>query len=184
MNKKKNSRKRKAAKCTRAKSRVNQTAKKFKKSGHDVYVEMTKVRIKRSALYELMNTVGSRPAETGGILIGPIGTNDITHFYFDRSGSCTGSTYSPDYITLRQKMREEWLPAKLDMKGRVHSHPGSLDTLTSGDMNYIKRLLDKNSDMDMFVAPIVLPNQYAIRPLVVTRDRMDRAQQAYFEIFD
>jgi len=176
--------KRKPSRCKRPKNRVAQTTQKFIKSGHDVCVEMVTVKIKRKALYELMHKLGSRPAESGGILLGPVGTNYITDFYFDRGGICARSNYSPDYVTLNRKMREEWLPAGLDMKGFAHSHPGNLDSLTAGDMSYIKKLLNKNTDMNMFIAPIVLPHQYAIRPLIVSRDKMDHAQQAYFEIFD
>jgi hypothetical protein len=145
---------------------------------------MATVKIKREALYQMMRQLSYGYGERGGILLGPVGSNRITHFYYDRSGACTGSSYSPDYVTLNRKMREEWLPAGLDMKGFAHSHPGNLDSLTAGDMSYIKKLLNKNTDMNMFIAPIVLPHQYAIRPLIVSRDKMDHAQQAYFEIFD
>jgi hypothetical protein len=183
MRKAKYNRKRKPSKCKRPKNRTAQTIEKFIKPCHDVCTEMAAIRINRKAFYELMHKLSSRPAESGGILLGPVGTNDITHFYFDRGGACTGGSYSPDYITLNRKMREEWLPAGLDMKGFAHSHPGSLDRLTAGDMSYIKKLLSKNPDMNMFVAPIVLPNQYRINPLIISRDRMDYAQRAHFEFF-
>jgi hypothetical protein len=171
-------------KRTHSKLRNKQTTKRLKKFDNDILIRMVAIRITRKALYDIMNTIGTRSAETGGILLGPIGTNYVTHFYFDRGGACTGSTYSPDYLTLSRKMREEWLPAGLDMRGFAHSHGSSMDRLSAGDMKYIRRLMDKNTDMDMFIAPIVLPNQYAIRPLVVSRNNMDRAQQAYFEIID
>ena len=183
MSKTKNKRKRKLSRSTRPKNRAVQTTEKFIKSGHDVCTEMATVRIKREAFYALMHQLGTKPAERGGIILGPVGTNDITHFYFDRDGGCTGSSYSPDYITLNRKMREQWLPAGLDMKGFVHSHPGNLDSLTAGDMSYIKKLLSKNPDMNMFIAPIVLPHQYRIQPLIISRDRMDYVQRAHFEFF-
>lgn len=175
--------KRRPSRCKRPKNRAGQTTKTFIKSGHDIRTEMAAIRINRKAFNELMHKLSSEPAERGGILLGPVGTNDIIHFYFDRGGACTGSSYSPDYTTLNRKMREQWLPAGLDMKGFVHSHPGNLDRLTAGDMSYIKKLLSKNPDMNMFVAPIVLPHQYRIQPLTMSRDRMDYVQQAHFEFF-
>jgi proteasome lid subunit RPN8/RPN11 len=184
MRKSRYNRKRNHSQCKRSKHLIKQTMIKFIKSGRDRCIEMANIRIKRQALYQLMHQLCDKPIESGGILLGPAGTRDITHFYFDQGAACTGSSYSPDYRTLNRKLREEWEPAGLQLRGFVHSHPGSLDRLTDGDMNYIKRLLTKNCDMNTFIAPIVLPNQHAIHPYVVSRDRMDRAQRSYFEIFD
>jgi proteasome lid subunit RPN8/RPN11 len=183
MSKKKHNRKRKYSKRT-LKHHPKQITKKLKKSANDILIKMVAARITRSALYDMMNTIGSRPVETGGVLLGPVGKNLITHFYFDHSAACTGSTYSPDCATINRKLHEYWEPAGLEIKGVSHSHPGNSDSLTDGDMSYIKRLMTKSLDIDMFVAPIVLPNHYAIRPLVVTRDKLDHAQQAYFEIVE
>jgi proteasome lid subunit RPN8/RPN11 len=117
-----------------------------------------------------MCTVGACAPETGGILLGPIGSNDITDFYFDSHALCSGATYTPDHVTLRHKMKEEWLPSGLDMKGFVHSHPGSFDRLSDGDLVYIRRLLDRNPDMRFFAAPIVIPRSFRLRAIVVLAD--------------
>ena len=121
----------------------------------------------------IMSTIGARNPETGGILLGPVGGSDVTDFYFDITAACTGGTYSPDHITLRRKMQETWLPAGLDMKGFVHSHPGSLDRLSHGDMTYIRRLLEKNPDMSFFAAPIVIPAAFRLRAIVVLASEPD-----------
>ena len=141
------------------------------------------VKIAHKVCKDILLTIGARPAESGGILLGPVGTNDVTDFFFDDGGSCTGSTYSPDCKTLRRKMQEEWLPAGIDMKGFVHSHPGSFDRLSYGDLAYINRLLDKNDDMTMFIAPIVIPSEFRLRPLVVLRNKSRVACEARFEYF-
>lgn len=135
------------------------------------------------AFKKAMNSICSRPAESGGIWLGPIDTNDITDFYFDKGANCTGTTYSPDYVTLNRKMKEEWLPSGIDMKGFVHSHPGHLDRLTSGDLSYIKRLLHKNTDMEMFIAPIVIPGEYRMRPIIVSRQDCYQPKEARIEFF-
>ena len=69
------------------------------------------------------------------------------------------------------------------MKGFVHSHPGRLDRLTTGDLSYIKRLLQKNTDMDIFIAPIVIPREYRMRPMIVSRQDYYHPKEARIEIF-
>jgi proteasome lid subunit RPN8/RPN11 len=146
-------------------------------------IEKPIVKVAHKVCNEIMLTIGARPAESGGILLGPVGTNDVTDFFFDSGGTCTNATYSPDCATLRQKMQNDWLPAGIDMKGFVHSHPVFLDRLSHGDLIYINRLLEINEDMEMFVAPVVIPSQFRFTPLVVLRDEPRVAQQARFEYF-
>jgi proteasome lid subunit RPN8/RPN11 len=144
---------------------------------------MITIRMAHQVINNIMNSVGSQPPESGGILLGPVGTDEVTEFYFDQSGTCSGATYSPDHVSLMRKMKEEWLPTGIDMKGFVHSHPGRLDWLTGGDLRYINRLLDKNEDMEMFIAPVVIPCEFRLRPMVVVRKRPRIAQEASFEFF-
>jgi proteasome lid subunit RPN8/RPN11 len=128
------------------------------------------ISISRHVVCKIMCSVGAHGPETGGILLGPIDSSEITDFYFDVTAQCTGATYSPDHLTLRRKMKEEWLPAGIDFKGFVHSHPGSFDRLSDGDLRYIRRLLDKNPDIEAFAAPIVIPREFRLRPIVVLRE--------------
>lgn len=141
------------------------------------------VNVAHKVCKEIMLTIGKRPPESGGILLGPVGTNDVTDFYFDHGGTCTNATYSPDCKTLKRMMKEQWLPAGIDMKGFVHSHPGSFDRLSAGDLVYISRLLEINDDMPFFTAPIVIPSEFRLRPLVVLRDNPKTAREARFEYF-
>lgn len=167
-------------KTAKMKKQLEHPEKHVKKQAH---THSPVVKIAHDVCKDIMLTIGMRPAESGGILLGPVGTNDVTDFFFDDGGSCTGASYTPDCITLRQKMKDEWLPAGIGMKGFVHSHPGSFDRLSTGDLIYINRLLDKNEDMTMFVAPIVIPSQFRLRPLVVLRDKPRIAHEARLEYF-
>ena len=130
----------------------------------------------RQVLCRIMCTVGAFPAETGGILLGPVGSEDITGFFFDSGATCSGATYSPDHVTLARKLKDDWLPYGIDFKGFVHSHPGRLDRLSAGDLRYIRRLLQVNTDMDRFLAPLVIPHQRRLCPIVVPRNRPDFPQ--------
>ena len=132
---------------------------------------------------DILHSIGSHPPEMGGILLGPIGTNEVTKLFVDSGGSFSSSTYSPDHVTLNRKMKDEWLPAGIDMKGFVHSHPGRFDQLSTGDLAYIARLLDKNDDMDMFIAPIVIPQGFRMQPIVVLRENPGQQRQARLMFF-
>lgn len=140
------------------------------------------LRMRSNVAAEILRTVGALPAETGGILLGPIHSNDITDFYFDVTARCGGVTYQPDHVTLQRKMKREWLPAGLDMKGFVHSHPGRIDRLSQGDMAYIRRLLISNPDMPYFAAPIVIPDDYRWRAHVVLREEPSTQYATTFEL--
>jgi len=137
----------------------------------------------RAAYKDILLHIAARPAESGGILLGPIGSNTVTRFYFDQAGSCTSASYSPDHVGLSQRMKQEWLPAGLDMHGFVHSHPGRLDWLTVGDLRYIRRLLLTNDDMDVFVAPIVIPIEFRMRSIIVLRTDMSTAREARLMLY-
>lgn len=141
------------------------------------------IECNREAVEDFMIPLCSKEPEQGGIILGPIGADHIiTEFYYDKGGSCTGSTYSPDHKTLSKKMQEQWLPIT-DMKGFCHSHPGGFDRLSRGDLVYIQRLLKINPEMSMFIAPIIIPEQFRFIPYVVLRENPSQpviAEVAYF----
>lgn len=146
-------------------------------------IAMPEITMSRSVVCKIMCSIGIHPPETGGILLGPVGTDKVTDFYFDSTAQCSGATYTPDHVTLVRMLKHEWLPAGIDFKGFVHSHPGSFDRLSSGDMDYIARLLARNPDMNYFVAPIVIPWQFRLRPIVVPRDRPRVQRNAILRLF-
>ena len=137
----------------------------------------------REVYRAILLTIGTQTPETGGILLGPVGSTDVTVFYFDCGALCSRATYSPDHVTLNRKMKEEWIPFGIDMKGFVHSHPGELDWVTGGDLEYIDRLLRANPDMDQFAAPIVVPKGFRMRSIVVLRGSPNVPTQAQLVLF-
>ena len=145
-------------------------------------VRVPAISMDRSVHCRIMSSIGAQKPETGGILLGPVGSDRITDFYFDASGACSGATYTPDHVALRRKMKEEWLPAGIDMKGFVHSHPGNFDRLSDGDLTYIRRLLAKNPDMGVFAAPIVIPQAFLMRAIVVLASEPTIQRATTFEL--
>ena len=141
------------------------------------------LRIAADALRIAMTEITKRPLESGGLLLGPIGSNDITEFFYDNGGTCTGASYTPDHVTLNRLMKQQWIPGGLDMKGFIHSHPTGCDALSCGDLRYIQRLLKSNDDMDVFAAPIVIPAEYRLCPFVVQRSNPSIPQLAQLTVF-
>jgi proteasome lid subunit RPN8/RPN11 len=154
----------------------------MQKNSVDSPTTIPPIRMCRHVRCQIMSSIGARRPESGGILLGPVGSNDITAFYFDQSGTCSGATYTPDHVTLRQKMKNQWLPAGLDMKGFCHSHPGVFDRLSNGDLAYIRRLLVKNTDMGVFAAPIVIPKAFLLRAIVVLASEPTIQRPTTFEL--
>lgn len=132
----------------------------------------------------IMHSVGAVSPETGGILIGPIDSDDITEFHLDCGGRWTGATYSPDHATLNTRLREDWKPRGLDFKGFVHSHPDGYVDLSQGDLVYIRRIFACNHAMTAFMAPIVIPALFWLRPFIVYRGHRLVVSEATLEVFD
>jgi len=112
------------------------------------------IRMAESVLNSIVRTVGSRPAESGGMLLGPPGENSITHFFFDQQGKTSTATYSPSAEALESLCEKAACELGLELKGFVHSHPG-LPTPSPGDMEYVRRFFKVNPSMPQFLIPIM-----------------------------
>jgi hypothetical protein len=152
-------------------------------NGSQLNATIPPIRMDRHLPCRIMRALASRRPESGGILLGPIGCDDITDFYFDATAECTGATYTPDHVTLGRKLKQQWLPVGVDFKGFVHSHPRGCDRLSWGDMRYIQRLLAKNPDMNFFAAPIVNPQEFCLRPIIVLREQPQVQRPTTFMLF-
>lgn len=141
------------------------------------------VRMTTAVYQRLMHTVGAREPETGGILLGPPGQSLVTEFFLDERGRCTRGTYSPDHQTINDLLLNTWRPSGLDLVGVCHSHPEPFIHLSAGDLSYIRRIFGANPGMPLFIAPIVLPGLFWIRPFVVRRDPFD-VEEAVLDLFD
>lgn len=101
---------------------------------------------------EIMSTVGTHPAETGGLLGGRL-DGPITHFYFDQSARRTRAEYSPDTDAINRKLKE-W-PEDIRLRGFVHSHPRGFTRLSGADIEYATRMLGHNKTLPGLFLPIV-----------------------------
>ena len=102
----------------------------------------------------IRETVGRRPAETGGMLGGDLRTGLVTHFHFDRAAACSAVAYSPDTATLN-RLLDEWNAQGVRLLGFAHSHPPACDRPSAGDEVYAGRILAANPELPCLLVPIV-----------------------------
>ena len=122
-------------------------------------------RCSSEVLEQIQETIGSRPAETGGIL----GTSDdgktIDHFFFDEKASVSGVTYSPDTDTLNDVI-EKWNDEGVMFCGFIHSHPRGCISPSGGDYFYAERILScmklPNDTMVMPIVQVICPKRRSI----------------------
>ena len=83
-------------------------------------------------LQKIERTIGQRPAEQGGALIGYPETGIITDFLYDKEARSTGVIYEPNFTYLNEQI-ERFAPQGKDVLGIVHSHPPGFVQPSSGD---------------------------------------------------
>jgi proteasome lid subunit RPN8/RPN11 len=139
---------------------------------------------------DIGRTIGSLPAETGGMLGGDRAHGRVTHFAFDVSSKNSRATYSPDTRALTDLLRNRWKKAGVQLMGFVHSHPSSMSRPSRGDLEYAERILAANPHMECLLLPIVLPatrkGPFTIHPYRVSRgeSRTLRIEAMTLEVLD
>lgn len=107
-----------------------------------------------TVLDTISSTIGSRPVETGGALLGSYGNSLIVDFVYDEEGAVTGSTYVPS-AGLTQVVQRNEIERYLQFKGIVHSHPGTFDSPSGPDEESFLAGLQTNLELGRYLAPII-----------------------------
>lgn len=140
-----------------------------------------KTRITLSAYHQMIRSVGSRPAESGGLLFGSREDWVVTKFLFDRDAETSKTTYSFNvgYLNLMiEKLGEEGL----QLLGFFHSHPSYCRELSMADREYFQSQF-KNIPVDRFLTPLMFPavdGVYDFIPYIYHKD--GRVEQTPLEI--
>src|SRR6266487_4925433 len=101
----------------------------------------TQLHMAPQVLAAICETIGTRKAESGGILGGCRETGEVTHFCFDEGAKRSSVIYTPNNVLLNATKRE-WRQQGVDFLGSVHSHPPSFRRPSAGDEIYVRRILD------------------------------------------
>lgn len=98
---------------------------------------MPALKITGTVFGKIQRTIGTYPAETGGML----GAKDgiITEFYFDESANSSAGTYSPNTKACETVLNEIWMPNQVSLCGFIHSHR-SRYVPSAADKDYIIRI--------------------------------------------
>ncbi|GHS92917.1 hypothetical protein FACS1894203_5520 [Bacteroidia bacterium] len=113
-----------------------------------------KMRFTESAYNEIINTIASRPAESGGLLIGREDDFIVRKFLFDKGAKTTRTTYSFDTNYLNPEIKRLWDEEGLSCIGFIHSHPHGYESPSSPDIQYFSSMF-KSMPRKLYLTPIV-----------------------------
>ena len=113
-----------------------------------------KVKILESVLNEIISTIGSRPAESGGLLFGYEDDMIVRKFVFDSDAKTTRSTYTFNTKFLNPEIKKIWEEDKMSCIGFIHSHPHGCGRLSAPDIEYFSSMFE------------FMPRKYYITPIV------------------
>lgn len=139
------------------------------------------MKITTSAYNDMIKTVGSRPAEAGGLLIGSRTDWVVTRFLYDKDAKTTTTSYSFNAPFLNSQL-DKLADEDLQLLGFFHSHPQGCRELSTPDREYFKRQF-KNIPVDKFLTPLMLSavdGSYDFIPYVFHKD--GRTQEVELEV--
>lgn len=151
--------------------------KKNKKKGIGKFI------ILQSAYNEILNTVGKRVPESGGILLGSREDYVVQKFVFDPHGSMTSGGYDPDVDFINGVIKKEWEENQLELLGFLHSHPRGVTRLSGdwgnniGDLGYLRAIFKAIPALQKFLVPIMFSpidgGSLEIFPYMADRDDVE-----------
>lgn len=119
---------------------------------------METLKISRNVYLQIIDTIGKRPPECGGVL-GAHENGNTTEFFFDEHGLSTPNGYTPDVQSINEMLVNDWMPRNILMVGIVHSHSNGIAVPSCGDVAYGIRILNALDTVDRFYLPIVTTNE-------------------------
>lgn len=130
------------------------------------------VYIEKQVFKQVLDILGRRKPELGGMLGFSEEQDLITHFVFDRHARVTGAEYTPDTKFLDTVINGRWQKKNISLAGFVHSHPGHFNRLSEADIEYAARICG-NFDLEYLFMPIVTSSAdsaTSITGFIVTKD--------------
>jgi len=118
--------------------------------------ETPDVKILESVLKEIRNTIGSRPAESGGLLFGNQEDMIVRDFVFDKQAETSPVTYTFNVKYLNSQIKKMWNEKNYSCLGFIHSHPYGIGRPSSPDIQYFSSMFES------------MPRKYYITPIIFT----------------
>ncbi|KOV97752.1 hypothetical protein ADK65_24835 [Streptomyces sp. NRRL B-1140] len=113
-----------------------------------------RVRVTDHALAAIVDRIGGVPPEAGGALLGPAGTDLVTHLVPDEEAAVTSVRYRTSTWLIEEVERIQRSGAAR-FKGIVHSHPAELPEPSGQDHHEFGRSLALNPHLGRYLAPVV-----------------------------
>ena len=114
------------------------------------------MRVNRSVVEAIMQTVASQRPETGGWLGGPLEFGAVTRFHFDNDGDRTARSYAPNLVRMSDIIDDRWKADGVGLVGFVHSHPSYARRPSFADLQFALGLFRLVPHLSQVWLPIVL----------------------------
>lgn len=132
------------------------------------------MRITDDVMKKILSSFPDAPPEHGGILGGQNGV--VSVFHYDRAGSPDQAAYEPDTEVLNSVI-EQWNHSGISFYGIVHSHMENQPTLSEGDLQYIRLVMQSMDIGEKLYFPIVLPGRIIPFAALKTADCVNLKQE-------
>lgn len=112
------------------------------------------MRIYQEAWEKIARTVGSLPAETGGV-IALDRSGDIADFYFDAAAVTGKAQYIPSRTAVDRQVNQVWGALGYRFGGVVHSHPPNAERELSGQDILMAEKILRHNGLDGLLLTVV-----------------------------
>ena len=137
-----------------AKARYKRLSEMDRTPDSDPDVVKQKMQFTESAFYDIINTIGSRKAESGGLLFGNEEDFVVRKFVFDRGAKTTAASYTFNIGFLNPEIKRLWEEEGLSCLGFIHSHPFGYSRPSPPDMYYFTDMF-QYMPREQYLVPIV-----------------------------
>lgn len=130
------------------------------------------VHIDKSVYDEIMNLLGTKKPELGGMLGWKDDQDYIDYFVFDKDAVVGNSAYSPNTEYLSSIINGEWREKRIYIAGFVHSHPRDAIRLSEPDIEYAQRIM-RAFGLNYLFMPIVTSSfgyKQTFNPYIISLD--------------
>ena len=139
--------------------------------------KMKTVLMTQKVYGQIMEVLGKKKPELGGMLGFSSDRDTIDSYVFDAGAKVNSTEYNPNIEYLQSVLDGEWEKKNISLGGFVHSHPGDFDRLSWADVEYAQRIMEAFELGHLFMPIVTSSYEHvaAIKGYVVRSDgRVER----------